>query len=213
MNDVITVEYIENNLSPTWFVENPIDFEHKYYILMAFLQRYEKNFDAGFVYPDYEIIEQRYKEILSFLENSNNMSNKTVENKKLLEYIYSLPKTEKEKAEIDKIANHANKILCDTFYDLKSYVEYIITTLKIVNKIKDKRVKPIYYIEKGETKIVEKFIVGKTSIESLGSMNCESYSFLFNEQNYIHIISDLSLDSERCIIPMVRTLIQSGDYS
>jgi hypothetical protein len=35
------------NLSPIWFIEKPIDFEHKQYVLLAYLQKVEKGFKAN----------------------------------------------------------------------------------------------------------------------------------------------------------------------
>ena len=42
MSNIIEVEYIKNDLSPSWFIEGSIDFESKVYTLMA-LKKVENN--------------------------------------------------------------------------------------------------------------------------------------------------------------------------
>jgi len=56
-------------LSDTWFVEGNIDFEHKKYTLLAYLQRINQAFDAKELYPSLAEIIQHYRNLLAFKEN------------------------------------------------------------------------------------------------------------------------------------------------
>jgi len=55
-------------LSDTWFIEGNIDFEHKKYTLLAYLQRINKAFDAKELYPSLAQIIQHYRNLNSFKE-------------------------------------------------------------------------------------------------------------------------------------------------
>ena len=70
MKEIVEIGYIKNELSPSWFIEKPIDFEYKVYQLMAFLKNCGDNVHNGYWFPDFEIIEKRYKDIESFKESS-----------------------------------------------------------------------------------------------------------------------------------------------
>ena len=101
MNTTKELGYIENGLSSSWFVENPIDFEHKLYVLMSFIKNAETNINNGYWFPEFTIIEERYKDLCSFIENSKISMNKS--NKPLFDYIYDLPNNSNELLEINKI--------------------------------------------------------------------------------------------------------------
>ena len=55
-------------LSDTWFIEGNIDFEHKKYTLLAYLQRINKAFDAKELYPSLAEIIQHYRNLHAFKE-------------------------------------------------------------------------------------------------------------------------------------------------
>ena len=40
-------------LDPEWIFQDPIDFEHKKYTLLAYLQKCDKRFDELKIYPDF----------------------------------------------------------------------------------------------------------------------------------------------------------------
>ena len=56
-------------LSETWFAEGRIDFEMKKYILLAYLQEINKNFDENKLYPQLADIIFHYNNIVAFREN------------------------------------------------------------------------------------------------------------------------------------------------
>jgi hypothetical protein len=209
MSNIIEVEYIKNDLSPSWFIEGSIDFESKVYTLMAFLKKAENNIYHGHWFPDFEIIENRYKDLESFIESSEIVYSRQSD-RKLFEYIYDLPENSVKMAEINKIAMFAHRVFGEIYYELKARLDYLIDNIKVFNKIKDKRVKPIFYIEQSDSDIIESYTVGKKVVNN-GYFYADSYNFLYEESNYVQIISDICISSERCLIPIARRLIESGD--
>ena len=209
MNDIIEVDYIKNDLSPSWFIQGSIDFESKVYTLMAFLKKAENNVFYGHWFPDFETIENRYKDLESFIESSEIVYSRKSD-KKLFEYIYDLPQDSAKIAEINRIALFAHKVLGDIYHELKAHLEYVIANIKVFNKVKDRRIKPTYFIEQCDSHVIESYTVGKKVVNN-GAVYADNYNFLHNETNYVQIISDISISSERCLIPIARRLIQSGD--
>lgn len=55
-------------LSRDWIIENPIDFEYKKYILLDFLQKIDKEFEQGNLYPYFSYLSNQYT-------NLNNLKN------------------------------------------------------------------------------------------------------------------------------------------
>ena len=55
-------------LKSTWWIQDPIDFEHKKYILLAYLQKIEKKFFELEFSPYLLHAETLYDDMLSFLE-------------------------------------------------------------------------------------------------------------------------------------------------
>jgi hypothetical protein len=53
-------------LSPTWFIESPVDFEHKQYILFAYLQKVESSFLNKKLSPHLLHLERLSDELISF---------------------------------------------------------------------------------------------------------------------------------------------------
>ena len=54
------------NLQPYWFLQNPIDAEHKYYVLMDFLQSVEKDLDQKKYSEQIQKITRVYNDIKNF---------------------------------------------------------------------------------------------------------------------------------------------------
>jgi hypothetical protein len=53
-------------LSPTWFIESPVDFEHKQYLLFAYLQKVESSFLNKKLSPHLLHLERLSDELISF---------------------------------------------------------------------------------------------------------------------------------------------------
>jgi hypothetical protein len=57
----------------TWYIQSPIDFEHKQYILFAYLQRVDISFSEKIVSPHLLHLEKIEKELLDFSNRYNNL--------------------------------------------------------------------------------------------------------------------------------------------
>jgi hypothetical protein len=57
----------------TWYIESPIDFEHKQYVLFAYLQRVDESFFFKNLSPHLLHMETMVKELYSFKESFGNI--------------------------------------------------------------------------------------------------------------------------------------------
>ena len=57
------------SLSVNWFIEGSVDFEHKKYQLLAYLQNINKHFNKTKLYPDLNDLVFHYNNLLKFKEN------------------------------------------------------------------------------------------------------------------------------------------------
>jgi len=67
------------NLQPYWFLQDPIDAEHKYYILMDFLQSVETDLGEKKYSEQIQKITRVYNDIKNF-QKFNKLSDRTVKN-------------------------------------------------------------------------------------------------------------------------------------
>lgn len=207
MKELIEMNYVKNNLDPAWFVQDPIDYEYKIYTLLAFLKNTEDNIENGYWFPDYEILEKRYTDIELFYKcysKGNRID--------LFKSIYEFSKSSEEHQEIIKTIEAGYTLIKDSYFKAQDKLDYILSKMKIFNRTTDKRKSPIYFVQSCGTNIVETYKVGKSSIEPLGSFYARSYSFLTTEENYVQIISEIAISSEKCLIPLARKFIKEGDY-
>jgi hypothetical protein len=56
-------------LSSNWFIEGSIDFEHKEYILLSYLQQINQHFHQNKLYPDLNDLVYHYNNLKQFKEN------------------------------------------------------------------------------------------------------------------------------------------------
>jgi len=61
------------SLGINWFIEGRIDFEHKKYILLAYLQEINRHFDKSRLYPNLTDLIFHYNNLLSFKENKTSL--------------------------------------------------------------------------------------------------------------------------------------------
>jgi hypothetical protein len=61
------------SLGINWFIEGYIDFEHKKYLLLDYLQEINSHFDKSRLYPNLSDLIFHYNNLISFKENKNNM--------------------------------------------------------------------------------------------------------------------------------------------
>ncbi len=65
---------MSNQLTTNWVVEGIIDFEHKKYLLLAYLQHVSQNFDAQKVYPFLSDLIFHYQNLVIFKEQKQKVS-------------------------------------------------------------------------------------------------------------------------------------------
>ena len=178
----------------------------------SYLRDVKQNIDNGFYFPDYYEVEKRFQDLESYIECSKIVYAKK-EDEELLKYIYDLPQSSDEHTEIDQIVYIAHTLLGNLYYEIKNKIQYIISNMKVFNKISNRRLSPTYFVEKNDSYIVEQYKVGKNKSESKGCIMIDTYNFLHNEDNYVHVLSDVVIDTESTLIPIVKKLIESGDCS
>ena len=59
------------SLGINWFIEGTIDFEHKKYILLDYLQEINRHFDKSRLYPNLTDLVFHYQNLLDFKQNKN----------------------------------------------------------------------------------------------------------------------------------------------
>lgn len=61
------------SLAINWFIEGYVDFEHKKYVLLDYLQQINHHFDRNHLYPNLSDLIYHYNNLLSFKENKANI--------------------------------------------------------------------------------------------------------------------------------------------
>src|SRR6201989_2983946 len=61
--------FFMKELSQNWFIEGSIDFEHKKYILLDYLQEINSHFDRSRLYPNLTDLIFHYNNLLDFKRN------------------------------------------------------------------------------------------------------------------------------------------------
>lgn len=125
------------NLSPYWFLKDPIDTEHKYYILMDFLQSVEKDLDERKYSEQIQKITRVYNDLKSF-SKSNRLTDKTNKNlsEEELETIKEIISVEDREIAIKEIVESSVGILENFITKVTPYLEEIerSLTFKILNE-------------------------------------------------------------------------------
>lgn len=192
--------YIKKDLKNVWFLENPIDLEYKYYILMDFLQTTEKNIDNGYLYKEYVKLNNIYADLQCF-QTSYDIVNKSKESEKLINYIYNLPSTSKELQEIEAIVNKSLDLVSGTYNYVLGKITELYDNMKIEEvHIRDGR-KPLnFFIQKGDFGIFEVFELKKSGLVIEKSpMYISEVTY---PDNYMVIKSNFAFNSIGAILPM-----------
>ena len=64
-----------NTLSSNWFIEGRVDFEHKKYIILSYLQNINHHFHANKLYPDLNDLIFHYNNLAKFKQKKNIIQN------------------------------------------------------------------------------------------------------------------------------------------
>lgn len=194
--------YIPNEFPNTWFVQEPIDVEHKHWKLLAYLKRLDDNVKKGFLFQEYETLEKRFKDLESFISTCE-IVNKDKESEKLFEYIYDLPSIPLD--EIDVIAERSVKRLQKKYYELKNIITFFDGHINVIRKqIVDRRKNLQLYIELCNCGIIEHYTLSKSGVvDYLGSFYSPTPYVEDDSNNVIEVKSSIALNSKGVIIPYV----------
>ena len=123
----------KKHLSPTWFMSNPVDLEHKQYILMDYLQSVQNNFNKTKLFPYIMDLKYHYTSLESFLTKREIIVNRLSKIKGIdlerMELVYEYPEDNENLQEIVDIATWSMPIIEKTFKEgrfLYMYVEECI---------------------------------------------------------------------------------------
>lgn len=99
------------SLNPLWFTQEPIDFEHKQYLLLAYLQEVEESLCANRMYPATQEVYSHINTITTFKSNRNAIlerlrSIKNI-NPQTMEFEYTYPDISQEMCVLDEIIDFA----------------------------------------------------------------------------------------------------------
>lgn len=112
-------------ISPFWFMEDPIDLEHKYYILMSHLSKLEKNFETSEFPERFKNIIILKKDLESFIK-SKELTQRTQSRMTMTEkdYYYDLLEKNVSKInEIEEIVNNSISVIDKFIENNKEHYE------------------------------------------------------------------------------------------
>jgi hypothetical protein len=114
------------NLQPYWFLQDPIDAEHKYYILMDFLQSVETDMGKKKYSEQIQKITRVYNDIKNF-QKFNRLSDRTVKNmtNDEIEKAHELITLVDGNEEIELILNGTLEVLENFMQKINPYLEEI----------------------------------------------------------------------------------------
>ena len=119
------------NLQPYWFLQDPIDAEHKYYILMDFLQSVESDLGKKKYSEQIQKITRVYNDVKSF-QKFNKLSDKTVKNmtQDEIEKTHELTTLVDDNEEVHLIIDGTLEVLDSFMEKLNPYLEEIEKSLE-----------------------------------------------------------------------------------
>ncbi len=119
------------SLQPYWFLQNPVDAEHKYYVLMDFLQSVEKDLDEKRYSEQIQKITRVYNDIKNF-QKSNRLSDRTLRTmtQEEIDKINELTVLNSGDEEIDYILEGSLEVLEKFIDKINPYLEEIEKSIK-----------------------------------------------------------------------------------
>jgi hypothetical protein len=107
---MVLIKMGNNLISITWYFEPPIDFEHKQYLLLSYLQIVDKSFIEKQLSPHYLYLEKILEELYSFNNSFDDIRKKFDKNR----YVYFNDNS--------KLEGEDNS----TIYEIKEIVDFSI---------------------------------------------------------------------------------------
>lgn len=119
------------SLQPYWFLQNPIDAEHKYYVLMDFLQSVENDLGQKKYSEQIQKITRVYNDIKNF-QKTNRLSDKTLRSmtQNEIDKINELTILNQNDEEIDYILDGSLEVLDGFLNKINPYLEEIERSIR-----------------------------------------------------------------------------------
>jgi hypothetical protein len=137
------------NLSPIWFIKEPIDIEHKEYVLLDYLKSISKNINSKNCYPILRAVSKIVKTLNEFKKNnkigSALISQLSDEEKKYMEVFNFKSLDIRKKDLISSIIESSLEILyeySEIFLDMLKEEESKIKIFKVKSKFNSERIEP-----------------------------------------------------------------------
>lgn len=125
------------NLSPYWFLKDPIDTEHKYYVLMDFLQSVEKDLGDKKYSDQIQKLTRVYNDLKSF-SKTQRFTDKTIKSltQEEIDRIKEISDLNSDNYVVDEIVDSSIDLLEEFISKVTPYLEEIEKSLnfKIVNE-------------------------------------------------------------------------------
>lgn len=161
-----------------WITQEPIDFEHKTYVLMDYFTKVEQDFNKNILYPSFQELSLHLANINSILEKQNlislNRDNIDIDDEILLmdlNYSPLLIKSPEDKLEIFRIVTSARQKFQDLFMIGKSL--WSILHDSVLVKVKEnpeviflKMACGVFYFKHKETRYVYQYNIEKINEKS-----------------------------------------------
>ena len=119
------------SLQPYWFLQNPVDAEHKYYVLMDFLQSVEADLGQKKYSEQIQKITRIYNDIKNF-QKTNRLSDKTLRSmtQNEIDRINELTLLNRNDKEVDYILEGSLEVLERFINKINPYLEEIEKSIK-----------------------------------------------------------------------------------
>ena len=124
-------------LSQTWFADGYIDFEHKKYTLLAYLQEINSYFNQNKLYPQLADLIFHYNNLVAFRENKKYLQEQFpkkltgIQIEKLQLLYESLVQDDELMQELEEIINYASSNMKRTITSATQIYEFVESTLTI----------------------------------------------------------------------------------
>lgn len=188
-----------------WIIKQPIDFEHKEYILLDYLSKIEGDFDNFKIYPAFQELSLHLANIMSIIEKESyislNRKMDEIDDEVLLadlKYNKITFSSIEERNEVMLIADFAKERFRNLFIIGKAMwsLVYDSVMVRLINKLKDKAIRDgsgiFYFKHKGIFYIYEYQI--KKVNELFDENKCQISQIYFGEEGDIYEIISYNLD-------------------
>jgi len=191
------------SLSQNWFTENPIDEEHKHWILLDYLQNIDSSFKEKKLYPPLDDLNLHILNLKNWIDNKNkyikgNLTGLDFKSKKLIYETLDFPKEIKE---IDNIVNNSIPDLKKVQESGDKILNEVIRKLKIsfIGLIPQYK-KEGYIFIKGKTLLIYKYSSFISRSLKLNLIDEAPHKFTSYENLKIELAKNLDLPNPMTIL-------------